>query len=198
MDERRLIQAALGGDRAAFEELASGVHEQAYRIARRVLGSREEAADVAQRACLKVWETLRRYRPEQGDFRAWYCRIVVNLAIDRHRRLRLERRFEVAAAPDAPEAASAAAAPDALFQATEVESVFGRLAAFLTAQQRAAFTLVEIEGMDSAQAARSMGVSASTVRNHLMAARAVLGEQMRRLFPEYCRGIEDAGKDTQE
>lgn len=191
MDERRLIEAAAAGDREAFEVLARGVHEQAYRIARRILGSPEEAADLAQRACLRVWEILPRYRRRRGSFRSWYCRVVVNLAIDQHRRLRLQRRFEVAAAPLAEPSAPGgpAAAPAAPLEAAEVERVFERVSAFLTAQQRAAFTLVEIEGMGSAEAAEVMGVRASTVRNHLLAARSVLRSQMRRLFPEYCRGL---------
>lgn len=190
MDERRLVEAAAAGDRRAFEELARGVHEQAYRIARRILGSPEEAADLAQRACLRVWEALPRYRRRRGNFRSWYCKVIVNLAIDQHRRLRLQRRFEAVGGPSpAAEPEDASRAPDAVLQATEVEQVFQRVASFLTAQQRAAFTLVEIEGMDSTQAAEVMGLRASTVRNHLLAARAVLRAQMRRLFPEYCRGL---------
>lgn len=191
MDERQLIEAAARGDREAFETLARGVHEQAYRIARRVLGSPEEAADLVQRACLRLWEILPRYRRRRGSFRSWYCKVVVNLAIDQHRRLRLQRRFEVVAEPRAAETAAApAGGPEQALSASEVERVFERVAAFLSPQQRAAFTLVEVEGMASAEAAEVMGVRPSTVRNHLLAARAVLREQMRRLYPEYCRGLE--------
>jgi RNA polymerase sigma-70 factor (ECF subfamily) len=192
-DEQRLIEAAAAGDLQAFEELARGVHEQAYRIARRILGSPEEAADLAQRACLRVWERLHRFHPRRGSFRSWYCRIVVNLAIDRHRRLKLQRRFEIAAEPRlGREPLSPAAAPDEALRAVEIERVFERVAVFLSGPQRAAFTLVEVEGLDSTQAAEIMGVRASTVRNHLAAARAVLRAQMHRLFPEYCRS-RDAG-----
>jgi RNA polymerase sigma-70 factor (ECF subfamily) len=192
VDERRLIEAAARGDREAFETLARAVHEQAYRIARRILGSREEAADLVQRACLRLWEILPRYRRQRGDFRSWYCKVVVNLAIDQHRRLRLQRRFEVVAeAPDAAVPARAAGGPEQELSASEVERVFERVAAFLSPQQRAAFTLVEVEGMASAAAAEVMGVRPSTVRNHLLAARAVLRGQMRRLYPEYCRGLSD-------
>jgi len=192
VDERWLIEAAARGDREAFETLARAVHEQAYRIARRILGSREEAADLVQRACLRLWEILPRYRRQRGDFRSWYCKVVVNLAIDQHRRLRLQRRFEVVdEASDAAVPARAAEGPEQHLSASEVERVFERLAAFLSPQQRAAFTLVEVEGMASAAAAEVMGVRPSTVRNHLLAARAVLREQMRRLYPEYCRGLSD-------
>src|SRR5213593_4347135 len=103
MDERRLIDAAARGDREAFEILARGVHDQAYRIARRILGNPEEAADLMQRACIRLWEILPRYRRRKGSFRAWYCKVVVNLAIDQHRKLRLQRRYEVAAEPPSRE-----------------------------------------------------------------------------------------------
>lgn len=193
MDDARLVERAAAGDLAAFEELARGAHDQVYRIARRILGDPEEAADLVQRACLRMWEVLPRYRRQRGGFRSWYCRIVVNLSIDRHRQLRLQRRFEVAAEPPphAAPAPSREAEPEAALTAAEVERVYERVAAFLTPQQRAAFTLIEIEGMASADAAEIMGVRASTVRNHLMAARQVLKSQMRRLFPEYCRGVDE-------
>jgi RNA polymerase sigma-70 factor (ECF subfamily) len=192
LDPAGLLEAAAGGDARAFEELARRYHAQAYRIARRILGGSEEAADVVQKSCLRLWQALPRYRRARGDFGAWYLRMVVNLAIDQHRRLRLQRRFEVAgiSAPGAPAVSEASATPvqEAALSASEVERVFERVAAFLTPQQRAAFTLVEIEGIDSTRAAEVMGVAASTVRNHVHAAREVLRAQMRRLYPEYCRG----------
>ena len=191
MDERRLIEDAARGDRAAFDTLAQQVHPLGYRIARRILGSAEEAADLAQRALLRLWEVLPRYRRGRGNFRSWYTKMVVNLAIDQHRRLRLQRRFETVV--DSPERGAVRPDPggpsEALSEA-EVEKVFKRVAAFLSPQQRAAFSLVEIEGLTSAEAAVAMGVRSSTVRNHLLAARAVLKEQMRRQFPEYCRGYD--------
>ncbi len=192
MDERRLVEAAARGDRTAFEQLARELHALGYRIARRILGSPEEAADLVQRALLRLWEHLPRYRRRRGGFRAWYCKVVVNLAIDQHRRMRLQQRFEVVdPAPETPKVDPRAAGPEQSVAAAEVEHVFERVAAFLSPQQRAAFTLVEVEGMSSAEAARVMGVRPSTVRNHLLAARTVLRQRMLRLFPEYCRGVEE-------
>lgn len=192
LDRASLLEAAASGDARAFEALARRYHAQAYRIALRILGGPEEAADLVQKSCLRLWQALPRYRRARGDFGAWYLRMVVNLAIDQHRRLRLQRRFEVAGAPGpgAPAAAELSATPvqEAALSASEIERIFARVAAFLTPQQRAAFTLVEIEGIDSSRAAEVMGVAPSTVRNHLHAAREVLRAQMRRLFPEYCRG----------
>lgn len=191
MDERRLVEDAARGDRVAFDALARQVHPLGYRIARRILGSAEEAADLAQRALFRLWEVLPRYRRQRGDFRSWYTKMVVNLAIDQHRRLRLQRRFEtVVESPEAGAARLDQAGPSEALSAAEVEKVFERVAAFLSPQQRAAFSLVEIEGLTSAEAAGAMGVRPSTVRNHLLAARAVLKEQMRRHFPEYCRGYD--------
>jgi RNA polymerase sigma-70 factor (ECF subfamily) len=185
-----LLERAAAGDAVAFETLARRYHAQAYRIARRILGGPEEAADLVQKSCLRLWQALPRFRGVRGDFGAWYLKMVVNLAIDQHRRLRLRRRFELAAdrGPQAPAEASAAPLQEAALAADEIERIFGRVAVFLTPQQRAAFTLIEIEGIDSFRAAEVMGVAPSTVRNHLHAAREVLRAQMRRLFPEYCRG----------
>jgi RNA polymerase sigma-70 factor (ECF subfamily) len=61
----------------------------------------------------------------------------------------------------------------------ELQRAFLRLAARLAPKQRATFVLKEIEGLDTAEVARVLGVTESTVRNHLLQARRVLREGLR-------------------
>jgi RNA polymerase sigma-70 factor (ECF subfamily) len=69
--------------------------------------------------------------------------------------------------------------------AGEVEEILGELVGSLTPQQRSAFVLREIEGHDTAEVARMLGCSATTVRNHIFQARKVLRREMSERFPEY-------------
>jgi RNA polymerase sigma factor (sigma-70 family) len=65
----------------------------------------------------------------------------------------------------------------------QLQRAFLRLAARLAPKQRAAYVLKEIEGLETAEVARVLGVTESTVRNHLLAARRVLREGLLSDYP---------------
>ncbi len=65
-----------------------------------------------------------------------------------------------------------------------LQEAFSRLAGGLAPKQRAAFVLREIEGLDTAEVARVMGVAESTVRNHLFQARKTLKAGLERDYPD--------------
>jgi len=50
-----------------------------------------------------------------------------------------------------------------------------------------AFVLREIEGLTTAEVAEIMKARESTIRNHILQARRILQEEVRRRYPEYCR-----------
>lgn len=56
-----------------------------YRVARRLVGSREEAEDLVQDAYARAFRSWRSFRPGT-NLRAWLFRILTNLNIDRGRR----------------------------------------------------------------------------------------------------------------
>jgi RNA polymerase sigma-70 factor, ECF subfamily len=82
-DTRRLAQEAR--DRVRFEEEALELSDQVYRVARRLVGSREEAEDLVQQAYERAFRSWRQYTPGT-NLRAWLLRILTNLNIDRGRR----------------------------------------------------------------------------------------------------------------
>src|SRR5207244_5140760 len=72
--EREKYQAAIHGDREAFEMIIRTHSRTLFAIAYGVLQSREEAEDVAQDSLVKAWKTRWRVRdPEK--FRAWIATI---------------------------------------------------------------------------------------------------------------------------
>jgi RNA polymerase sigma-70 factor, ECF subfamily len=82
-DQRRLAEEAR--DRVRFEEEALELSDQMYRVARRLVGSREEAEDLVQDAYARAFRSWRSFRPGT-NLRAWLFRILTNLNIDRGRR----------------------------------------------------------------------------------------------------------------
>src|SRR2546423_9199785 len=82
-DTRRLAEEARG--RVRFEEEALELSDQVYRVARRLVGSREEAEDLMQQTYERAFRSWKQFTPGT-NLRAWLLRILTNLNIDRGRR----------------------------------------------------------------------------------------------------------------
>src|SRR5437867_9560042 len=186
-----LALRAAEGDERAFEALVRRKRERVFWIAYRIVGDQEDAREIAQATFVRLWRVLSKYRPDQS-FDTWLYRIAVNLAIDLYRVKGPARssvplgegedlRIEASARP------SATGDPLAALTGAELMRIFERLAARLGEKQRAVFVLSQIEGVPTEEIARIMGISHSTVRNHLFQARRSLQESLRRLYPEYSR-----------
>jgi RNA polymerase sigma-70 factor (ECF subfamily) len=77
--------AAEARDRVRFEEEALELADQVYRVARRLVSTREEAEDLMQETYARAFRSWRSYTPGT-NLRAWLLRILTNLNIDRGRR----------------------------------------------------------------------------------------------------------------
>ena len=82
-ETRRLAETAR--DRVRFEEEALELSDQVYRVARHLVGNREEAEHLMQETYARAFRSWRQYTPGT-NLRAWLLRILTNLNIDRGRR----------------------------------------------------------------------------------------------------------------
>jgi RNA polymerase sigma-70 factor (ECF subfamily) len=73
-------------DRVRFEEEALELSDQVYGVARRLVGSREEADDLVQETYARAFRSWRSFQPGT-NLRAWLFRILTNLNIDRGRKV---------------------------------------------------------------------------------------------------------------
>jgi RNA polymerase sigma-70 factor, ECF subfamily len=80
---RRIAEEAR--DRVRFEEDALDLSDQVYRVARRLVSTREEAEDLMQETYARAFRSWRSFTPGT-NLRAWLLRILTNLNIDRGRR----------------------------------------------------------------------------------------------------------------
>src|SRR6058998_364174 len=83
-EARRLAEDAR--DRVRFEEEALELADQVYRVARRLVSSREEAEDLMQETYARAFRSWKSFQPGT-NLRAWLLRILTNLNIDRGRRV---------------------------------------------------------------------------------------------------------------
>ena len=182
-DEPQLIRDASAGERAAFDELVRLKRERVVRTAYQVTGDLDDALDVAQSVFIKLWQGLDRY-DSRRRFDTWLYRVTVNAAIDFIRGR--GPKGTIQPLPDDPSDLIADSGPsmEARLDLGALQQAFSRLAGALAPKQRAAFVLREIEGLDTAEVARVMGVAESTVRNHLFQARKALKAGLERDYPD--------------
>jgi len=79
--DAKLVEDCRNGDTRAFGMLIGKYEKPVFNAALRMLGNRDDAADVTQTAFLKVFERLETYNPDYR-FYSWLYRIVINESID--------------------------------------------------------------------------------------------------------------------
>ena len=180
MNDRQWIQAAKKGDEDAFAKLVRRHSGGLHRTVARILADDAEAWDVV----LKAWQKLDRYNP-RFSFTTWLYRIGTNLAIDLLRSRTSRERAHKAGSEHRLRLVGAGEGTGTRADSIETDNVLQQLVGVLTPQQRSAFVLREMEGLETAEVAEVLGCSATTVRNHIFQARKTLRRELRQRFPEY-------------
>ncbi len=174
-DERRaaierdaeLIRRVRAGEHSAFDRLVHAYMRQAFQMAYRVVGQREDAEDLVQESFLAAFQYLDSF-DETRPFGPWLMRIVLNRGANL-RRARARRQME-------PETDAESAAPSALEQSErrEMREVLTRALATLSERQRLIVTMFDVDGLTSTEIGERLALAPGTVRWHLHEARRVL------------------------
>jgi RNA polymerase sigma factor (sigma-70 family) len=183
LDDQTLVLSAQNGDLDAFNTLIDRYQDLLFRIAVRMLGDEDSAADAAQVAWLSAFRKLNEFRG--GRFKTWLARVVVNTCYDQIR-LR-HRRREVALMPgnfrdpeiDSPFwLADSGAGVEEQVETREFNRTMEACLQSLTPAYRSVLVLVDIEGMSYEEAAVAASVPLGTVRSRLARARMGLRQQL--------------------
>jgi RNA polymerase sigma-70 factor (ECF subfamily) len=84
-NDRDLVETAIDGAEGSFEELVRRYQRPIAAYVYRMVGDYESALDLTQEIFIKVYNSLRRYRPE-FKFSTWIYKIAHNAAVDHLRR----------------------------------------------------------------------------------------------------------------
>lgn len=169
-----LVQRVRGGSSSAFEELASRVRHRVTGWARRVVGDRDEAEDVAQLVLVRMHERLSEFEG-RSRFGSWLYRITRNIALERRRS---ETRRSALLARELSSEPDTARDPTDTADSSHVHHLVAAYFDALSPRQREVFDLVELRGLSTSDVAARLGIEASTVRVLLLRARRTIRARM--------------------
>jgi RNA polymerase sigma-70 factor (ECF subfamily) len=160
----RLVRLTLRGDRAAFEQIIIRYESRVMTLAVRLLGSRDDAPDVAQEVFLRAFKYLHRVDPAK-PLEPWLFRIAVNVCRDlMRRRMRRQTTF-VDAEPAEP--IDRSDDPCAGLERKQQRVILQRALERLPEKERLAIVLRDIEGLSTADVAAILQSSETTVRSQV-------------------------------
>ena len=182
-DERRLIEAAVGGNSAAFGDLVRRYQDRLYNAVVHIVGCRMEAEDVVQDAFVQAFVKLSTFKHD-SKFYTWLYRIAFNVSISRRRRRRSEVSVEFSRDTTGDEPLDTGTSPSEPLEQAERREQLQQAMQQLTEEHRAIIVLRHIEEFSYEEIAEVLDVAVGTVRSRLHRARAQLLEHLRRFMPD--------------
>jgi len=175
------MRLALAGDERGFAELVQRYERRAWRVARNLVPSDEDAQDLVQDAFMRVFRNLERFDFSHA-FSTWLYRIVTNLAIDLLRKRRptysTTGSEEDEADPEIVDERVEDPSAALLREETvgEVQACLDSLAPHF----QSALVLRELEGLPCNEIAEIVGATHVTVRWRLHRGRKLFQEEWER------------------
>jgi RNA polymerase sigma-70 factor (ECF subfamily) len=188
-----LLRRARTGDRGAFGQLVVLYQDRLFNAVVRLVGDRDEAAELTQEAFTRGLASLETFREQAGPY-TWLFRIAVNLSISRLRKVHRHRVFSL----DRPPAGNGrtdrhedqasglidrmrdrAPGPGAEVEkkerAEQVVAALGRI----DPEYRAVLVMRDIEDFDYQQMADVLGLPLGTLKSRLFRARIALRDELK-------------------
>jgi len=187
LDVVRRIQA---GDVAAFDILVRKYRERIVGIVYNMTSNREDAADLAQDAFIKAFQSIQRFQG-QASFFTWLYRIAVNSTLSHLRKNRLRSFFSLEAIREEDPVSKEVI--DALTDRTgvnrgafvrELQEKLNDAMQKLSINHRTVVTLFEIDGLSHQEIADVLGCSVGTVRSRLHYAKQLLQSELQAYLPK--------------
>lgn len=181
LDEQALLQGLRSRQPEAFETLVRSYSPRLLAVARRMLGSDEDARDAVQDAFLNAFRAMSRFEG-QAKLSTWLHRIVVNASLMKLRTRR--RKPEESIEPLLPafkdngshteKFSHWEASADQLAAQEETRRLVRDAIASLPDTYREVLMLRDIEEMNTDETARALGITPNAVKIRLHRARLAL------------------------
>jgi RNA polymerase sigma-70 factor, ECF subfamily len=189
--ERMLIRRLQQRDERAFVEVVRLYQHKVYNLVYRMIGSQQEAEDIAQEVFVTVFKSIDSFRGE-AKFSTWLYRIAANHCKNRmkylgRRHSKATGELNEAAEREAQDAQPSSIrphvdGPDAVLEGLELERSVQTAIAELEPEHRALVILRDVEDLTYEEISSITGLELGTVKSRLHRARLALKEHMAKLL----------------
>jgi RNA polymerase sigma-70 factor (family 1) len=165
-DETRLLEELIKGSETAFKQIYALYHVKIYRLALKFVKSEELAREVVQDIFIKVWEHRHTINTDLS-FPAYLYKIAHNHIFNLLKRASREESIkkQILAAAEI-----ATNQTEDVVIAAEYESLAIHAIEQLPPQRKLIFQLCRMEGKSYEEVSFALGISKSTVRDHMVKA----------------------------
>ena len=180
--DQKLIQRFLSGEEGAFNQLVLNYQNRVYGLCYQLLGSLDEAEEVAQEVFLTVYRSLKDFRGE-SRFSTWLYRVTVNHCKNRMKYLgrrgyyqsdSLEEPVETEKGEISRQLADEAQDPLEYLEQKEIQILVRKKIMDLAEDHRVVILLRDLEGLSYQEIARILELKEGTVKSRIHRARAEL------------------------
>lgn len=186
--EGRLVRRLKDRDEQAFREMVEEYRDRVYSLTYRMLGSREEAEDLAQEVFITIFKSIDQFRGD-SKFSTWLYRVTANHCKNRikylarrHDRDRTELNERVEGGGMSGGASMAAPRPsprpDAQLEGAQLERILQLAIAELDEDQRILVILRDVEDLSYEEICAITELPDGTVKSRLHRARMALRKKL--------------------
>lgn len=173
-EEEYLLYRLKSGDMKAFESLYEIYSSVIYNNIIRLIKDRTTSEDLLQDVFIKIWENREKIDIKQS-FVSYLFICSRNIAFNFKRRLKLEVNSSLYSNNLAEPHAKAV---DDWFETKEIEQYFEQIINKLPEQRQKVFRLAKLDGKKYQEIADDLGISISTVKDHLVKANKFVKKNM--------------------
>ena len=187
--ERLLIRRLQQRDEVAFSEVVRLYQHKVYNLLYRMIGSHEEAEDLAQEVFVTVFKSIDSFRGE-SKFSTWLYRVAANHCKNRIKYLSRRSRTSGDGLDGVPEhsmedAGSAPLqshidAPDQILEGLQLEKLLAQAIAALDEEHRLLIVLRDVEELSYQEIGEITSLNEGTVKSRLHRARIAIKEHIER------------------
>ncbi|HXV68847.1 MAG TPA: sigma-70 family RNA polymerase sigma factor [Nitrospira sp.] len=178
----KLLARVVKGDQQAFSQLYDQSSTLLFSLALRILGSREEAAELLQEVYLEVWRKIARYDVGRGTPIAWLITLTRSRAIDRLRARASRTHHQAGEALDGAAAGQVADRQPGPFEAQadqELRNQIRSALASLPSAQQQTIELAYYSGLSHMEIAERLNQPLGTVKTRIKLGMSKLRELLR-------------------
>jgi RNA polymerase sigma-70 factor, ECF subfamily len=170
----------------ALDSMFSRHRRRLYNAALRVLGNSDDAEDALQDGLLSAFRNLSGFKG-RSQFSTWLTSIIINAALMRLRRMRLEvmtssinQKLRPEEEPLANRIPDPRPNPEEMYTRQERLQILEQQLQSLPAAYRQAVRLCQVQGMSYKEAAEALGLPIGTLKSQLHRARLQLSREVAR------------------